>query len=61
MLLLFRLGATGVGDVGQFSYAQYMEVTDAVYDVYRLVGCVWPQRATADKVDRTFEIANILR
>ena len=61
VLLLFKLSATGHGDIQEFAYVQYMEVTDAVTGVDRALDCVCLRWATADEVDRTLNIQQSLR
>ena len=60
VLLLFRLSATGLGDIQEFAYVQYMEVTDAITGVDRALDCVCLRWATADEVDRTLNIEQSL-
>lgn len=61
VLLLFKLSATGYGDIQEFAYVQYMEVTDAVSGVDRALDCVCLRWATADEVDRTLNIEQSLQ
>ena len=61
VLLLFKLTATGYGDIQEFAYVQYMEVTDAVSGVDRALDCVCLRWATADEVDRTLNIEQSLQ
>ena len=55
VLLLFRL-AVGVGDIGEYAYVQYMEVTNPLSQVDKVLVCVCLRWATEDGVDRTLNI-----
>lgn len=61
VLLLFRLCATRVGNIQEFAYVQYMEVTDAITGADRALDCLCLRWATADEVDRTLNIEQSLR
>lgn len=49
VLLLFLFSATGVGDIEEFAYVQYMKVTNVVSGVGRALGCIFLQMETADE------------
>lgn len=58
---MFRLSANGVGDIEEYAYVQYMEVTAAVAGADRVLGCVCLWWVTSHEVDITLEIVKILR
>lgn len=59
-VLLFLLhSSTCAGDIEEFSYFQYMEVTNAVSGVDREFGYVFLRSATANQVDRTLALHRV--
>lgn len=55
-LLLFRPSTAGNSEIEQFAYFQYMEVTNAISGVDKVVGCMYIRWETVNELDWTLDI-----
>lgn len=61
ILHLFCLNPEGQNGAQEHGYVQFMEVTEAISNVYRELGCVCLCLVTEEEEGRTLEISGILR